>query len=47
LAGLGALVAAVALPAMASADCTIPGDPDPSFDGPTQDFNGKRRRGHR
>ena len=41
LAGLAATVAALALPAVASADCTIPGRrPDPSFDGPPQDFDG-------
>src|SRR4051794_1308542 len=36
LAGLGATIAVLALPAGASADCTIPGDPDPS----AQSFNG-------
>ena len=45
MAGLGAMVVAFALPAVASADCTIPSGPprdpaDPSFDGPVQDFNG-------
>src|SRR4029079_19403673 len=40
LAGLGATVAALARPAVAKADCTIPGNPDPSFDGAPQDSNG-------
>lgn len=40
MAGLGAVMAAFALPAAASADCTIPGDPDPTLDGPSVDFNG-------
>ena len=45
MAGLGAVMAAFALPAAASADCTIPSGPprdpiDNSFDGPVQDFNG-------
>ena len=45
MAGLGAVMAAFALPAAASAACTIPSGPprdpiDDSFDGPVQDFNG-------
>src|SRR3954449_9700347 len=41
LAGLGAVAAAFALPAAASADCTIPpGNPDPTLEGPSVDFHG-------
>src|SRR3954453_20068061 len=40
LAGLGAVAAAFALPAAASADCTIPPGHDPTMDGPVKKVNG-------